>query len=412
MRLSSRPGYGRASRVKKRLARLLDLLNLLPFATLCKRRQDRFGARSGSSSHALLGTPAPVMRLGVMMGTKLKLKADRGHHARSPWQMPPRAWKDIAARTWQRTWDDNVGLVASGVAFYGFFALVSLLGIVVLGYGLFADPKTVISNIQTIAGLLPRDAAVVIGDQLLNAVRTSEQTKGAGLMVAFAAALYGGTNGAAALITALNIAYEEKEKRSLLHFYTLAILMTLFAVLITFAALAATAALGSLHRAYPHLNPVVVTAGRISGYSLMMLLTAALIAALYRFAPSREQARWTWITPGSLFAAAVWLLLTLAFSFYVGNLSNYSATYGSLGALAALQTWLYLSAYVVVFGAELNSEIEHQTAVDSTTGPPAPLGERGAWAADNVATSDEVQDRPEEAREGEKLTQASPTIAD
>ncbi|MEO6360229.1 MAG: YihY/virulence factor BrkB family protein [Sphingomicrobium sp.] len=347
-----------------------------------------------------------------MIETKLRLKADRGHSARSPWQMPPRAWKDIAARTWQRTWDDNVGLVASGVAFYGFFALVSLLGIVVLGYGLFADPNTVVSNIRTIAGLLPRDAAVVIGDQLLNAVRMSEETKGAGLIVAFAAALYGGTNGAAALITALNIAYEEKEKRSLLRFYALAILMTLAAVVITFAALAATAGLASLNRAYPHLPLSLVAAGRAAGYVLLLIIAAALIAALYRFAPSREQARWAWITPGSLFAAAVWLLLTFLFGLYVGNLSNYSATYGSLGALAALQTWLYLSAYVVVFGAELNSEIEHQTAVDSTTGAPVPLGKRGAWAADNVATSDEVQDRPEEAREGDKLTQASPTIAD
>jgi membrane protein len=326
--------------------------------------------------------------------------------------MPPRAWKDIASRTWQRTWDDNVGLVASGVAFYGFFALVSLLGIVVLSYGLFAAPSTVVANIQTLAALLPKDVAVVIGDQLLNAVRTSEQAKGAGLIIAFAAAFYGGTNGASALITALNIAYEEKEKRSLLRFYALAISMTVGAVIVTFLALAATALLASLGKSFPHLPWAAVVAGRLVGYLLFVLLTAGLIAALYRFAPSREQARWEWITPGSIFAAIVWMLLTLAFGFYVSNLTNYTATYGSLGALAALQTWLYLSAYIVVFGAELNSEIEHQTAHDSTTGAELPLGKRGAWAADNVATSDEVEDRPEEAREGDKLTQASPTIAD
>jgi membrane protein len=108
----------------------------------------------------------------------------------------------------------------------------------------------------------------------------------------------------------------------------------------------------------------------------------------------------------------VWLLLTVLFGFYVSNLTNFSATYGSLGALAALQTWLYLSAYVLVMGAELNSEIEHQTARDSTIGPEGPIGKRGAWAADNVATSDEVEDRPEETREGEKLTQASATVSD
>ena len=326
--------------------------------------------------------------------------------------MPRRAWKDIASRTWQRTWDDNVGLVAAGVAFYGFFALVALLGIVVLSYGLFAEPKTVVGNIQTLAALLPRDAAVVIGDQLLNAVRTSEQTKGLGLLVAFAAALYGGTNGASALITALNIAYEEKEKRSLLRFYVVAIGMTVGAVVVTFLALGATAAVASIGQRFPNLPWTVVLAGRIASYALLALGAAALIAALYRYAPSREDARWVWITPGSLFASTIWLALTAAFGFYVSNLTDYTATYGSLGALAALQTWLYLSAYVVVFGAELNSEIEHQTAQDSTTGAERPLGERGAWAADNVATSDEVQDRPEEAREGDKLTEASPTIAE
>lgn len=326
--------------------------------------------------------------------------------------MPWAGWKQILSRTWQRTWDDNVGLVASGVAFYGFFALVSLIAIIVLTYGLFAAPRTVVSNIQTLAALLPRDIAVVVGDQLLNAVRTSEQTKGTGLILAFAAALYGGTNGAAAVITALNIAYEEKEKRSLLRFYLLAILLTLAAVAVTVLAMAAVAVIAALNRQFPAFSPAAIVAGRIAGYALLVLIAAALIAGLYRFAPSREQARWVWITPGSLFAAAVWMLLTVLFGFYVSNLSDYTATYGSLGALAALQTWLYLSAYVIVFGAELNSEIEHQTAHDSTTGPEQPLGDRGAWAADNVATTDEVEDRPEEAREGHKLTQASPTVAD
>lgn len=326
--------------------------------------------------------------------------------------MPWAGWKQILSRTWQRTWDDNVGLVASGVAFYGFFALVSLIAIIVLTYGLFAEPKTVVSNIQTLAALLPRDIAVVVGDQLLNAVRTSEETKGTGLIVAFAAALYGGTNGAAALITALNIAYEEKEKRSLLRFYLLATLLTFAAVAVTVAAIAAVGLIAALNRQFPDFSPEAIAAGRIAGYVLLIAIAAALIAGLYRFAPSREQARWIWITPGSLFSATVWMLLTVLFGFYVSNLTDYSATYGSLGALAALQTWLYLSAYVIVFGAELNSEIEHQTARDSTTGPEQPLGERGAWAADNVATTDEVEDRPEEAREGHKLTQASPTVAD
>jgi membrane protein len=322
--------------------------------------------------------------------------------------MPRAAWKAIFSRTWQRSWDDNVGLVAAGVAFYGFFALVSIIGIVVLAYGLVAEPRTVVDHMRVLTDLLPPDIALLIAEQALNAVTTSEATKGLGLLVALAAALYGGTNGSAALITALNIAYEEKEKRSLARFYLLALLMTVAAVVITLAALSATAFVASLGEA----KGIAAVAGKVGGYLLLIAGATALVSALYRYVPSREEARWVWITPGSIFAAAVWLLLTVLFGFYLAKLTNFSATYGSLGALAALQTWLYLSAYVLVVGAELNSEIEHQTARDSTTGPEEPIGARGAWAADNVATTDEVEDRPEEAREGEKLTQATATIAD
>lgn len=333
---------------------------------------------------------------------------DKGHYATSPWQMPRAAWKDVASRTWQRTWDDNVGLVAAGVAFYGFFALVSIIGMVVLAYGLVAEPRTVVEHMHVLTDVLPPEVALLIAEQALNAVTTSEATKGVGLLVALVAALYGGTNGSAALITALNIAYEEKEKRSLGRFYLLALLMTLTAVAVTLAALAATAFVSTLGKG----NGPVLLLGKVAGYVLLLLASATLVSALYRFVPSREEARWIWITPGSILAAAIWLLLTLLFGFYISNLTNFSATYGSLGALAALQTWLYLSAYVLVMGAELNSEIEHQTAIDSTTGSPEPIGRRGAWAADNVANSDEVEDRPEETREGEKLTQATATVAD
>ena len=337
---------------------------------------------------------------------------DKGHLATSPWQMPRRAWKDIAARTYTRTWDDNVALVSAGVAFYGFFALLSLLGLVVLAYGFVADPHSVVQDMRSLTAVLPTDVALIIGQQLMTAVQSSEGTKGLGILLAAVVAIYGGTNGAAALLAAMNIAYEEKEKRSLWRFYLIAFGMTLVALVLALAALAAAAAIGFLQHMLPEATPAAVIAGKVAGYVLMTLVAAAIAATLYRFGPSREDARWRWITPGSIFAAVTWLLLTLAFGFYVSNFTNYSASYGSLGAVVALLSWMYLSAYAFVFGAELNSEIEHQTAKDSTTGAPEPLGERGAWAADNVATDDKVQDRPEEAREGDKLTQAAPELAD
>jgi membrane protein len=326
--------------------------------------------------------------------------------------MPKAAWKDIASRTWQRTWDDNVGLVAAGVAFYGFFALLSLLAMIVLVYGLLADVQALVETMRTLTAILPNDVAALIGDQLVQAMKSSQGQKGVGIVLAFAIALYGGTNGAGAVITALNIAYEEKEKRSLLRFYLVAIAMTLSAVVLALLAMIGVTLAGSLETVVPHASTALVVAGKFVSYAILVFIAAAVAATLYRYGPSREQARWEWITPGSVFTAVTWLVLTILFGVWVTAVSDYSRTYGSLGAVVGLLTWMYLSAYVFVLGAELNSEIEHQTAKDSTTGKPRPLGDRGAWAADNVATDDSVQDRPEEAREGEKLTKAAPQVKD
>ena len=335
----------------------------------------------------------------------------KGHQAHSPAEMPAPAWKDIARRTYKRVWDDNVGLVAAGVAFYSFFALLSLLGLIVLVYGFVADPATVIEHMWSLTAVLPSDVAKIIGDQLMTSVQASKGTKGVGIFIAFLVATYGGTNGAAAIITALNIAYEEKEKRSLAQFYLLAVTLTFGALIVALLALAGTASLAFLQRILPHASPAFVAGGKVAGYVLLVLFATLIASVLYRFGPSREDAKWKWITPGSAFAAVIWLLLTVGFGFYVGRFTNYHASYGSLGTVVALLTWIYLSAYTFIIGAELNSEIEHQTAKDSTTGAPEPLGKRGAWAADNVATDDTVQDRPEKQREGEELTEAAPKVA-
>lgn len=335
----------------------------------------------------------------------------KGHQAHSPAEMSATAWKDIAKRTYKRVWDDNVGLVAAGVAFYSFFALLSLLGLIVLVYGFVADPATVIEHMWSLTSVLPSDVAKIIGDQLMTSVQASKGTKGVGILVAFLVATYGGTNGAAAIITALNIAYEERERRGLAQFYLLAVTLTLGALIVALLALAGTAAIAFLQRILPDASRALLVAGKIAGYVLLVLFAALIASVLYRFGPSRENAKWRWITPGSAFAAVIWLLLTIGFGFYVGKFTNYHASYGSLGTVVALLTWIYLSAYTFIIGAELNSEIEHQTAKDSTTGVPLPLGKRGAWAADNVATDDTVQDRPEKQRDGEELTGATPKVA-
>ena len=299
--------------------------------------------------------------------------------------MPLVAWKEVALRTWNQSWLDNTGLVAAGVAFYGFLALVPLLGILVLGYGLFAQPDTVIEHVMAMLRILPPDVVELIGQLLMNAVQGSNGTSGLGILAALAIALYAGGNGAGAVMTALNIAYEEKEKRSLWRFYGIAFAITVVAVLIALVALASMAAVAELERIMPKSSEAALLLGKLGLYLAMALFAAGVAATLYRFGPSREDARWQWLTPGSIFTALVWLLLAIGFSFYVTRLTDYNATYGSVAAIVMLLTWMYLSAYVFLFGAELNAELEHQTAKDSTTGRPEPIGKRGAWVADHVA---------------------------
>jgi membrane protein len=278
--------------------------------------------------------------------------------AATPWRLPLRTWRLVAGRAWREANDDNIGLVAAGVAFYGFLALVPLLASFVLLYGFFADPADVARDMRGLTGLVPTQAAELIGEQLLGVVRSSAETKGLGLLLALALALWAARNGAAAIVTALNIAYEVKETRSFLRTNALALLITGAAILIGLAALYAVAALGHLQAALPGLPGWMLALAKGAAYPVLVLGGAAGAATLYRYAPDRPKARWVWLEPGSLLAALLWLLLTIGFGLYAAGIGDYGATYGSLSAVVVLLTWLYLSGYVLLLGAELNSELE------------------------------------------------------
>jgi membrane protein len=303
----------------------------------------------------------------------------------SPWSMPWTEWKDVLVRAYKEASDDNVGLIAAGVAFYAFLAMVPLLGAIVLSYGLVAEPATVMRNIGQLTAVMPADAAKLVGEQLLNVVQTSGSKKGLGLLLALGVALFGARQGAGAIVTALNIAYEEKEKRGFISLNLLALAMTAASVLVAILATVAIGALGHLESLLPGLPGWAHAIGKLMSYALLAAAAAAGAASLYRWGPSRDRAKWVWLTPGSLLTALLWLLLTVGFGIYVSRFGNYNATYGSLATVVVLLTWLYLSAYVLLFGAELNSELEHQTTADTTVGGDKPMGERGAWSADHVA---------------------------
>ena len=314
-----------------------------------------------------------------------------GQAKSSPTQMSFTDWKAIVVRTVKEGSADNLGLIAAGVAFYTFLALVPLLGATVLTYGLLAAPETVIRHVGSLTAMLPTDVATVIGDQLMNVVQTSGGKKGLGLALALAVALFGARNAAGAIVSALNIAFEEEEKRGFVRVTLLALTITAAAVLVAVLGILAAGALGFLQRLFPGANPAFLFVGKVASYLLLAMFAAAAAATLYRYGPSRDKARWRWLTPGSVLFAAAWVLLTLGLGFYAANFGNYGATYGSLASVVVLLTWIYLSSYALLFGAELNSELEHQTARDTTAGPERPLGERGAWAADHVATGTEAK---------------------
>jgi membrane protein len=321
---------------------------------------------------------------------------DRGRHADSPWAMPLAGWKEVLIRTAKESGKDNVGLVAAGVAFYAFIALVPLLAATVLTYGFVASPASVMQNMQSLTSIMPADIAKLLGDQLLGVVQSSGGKKGFGILLALGVALFGARNAAGSVITALNIAYEEDEKRGFIKVTLLALAMTVGAVLAALVAVGALTLLHFLQTLIPDAPKPVLLLTKIASYLLLAIGAAALAATVYRYAPSREKAKWTWLTPGTAFAGIGWLLMTAAFGIYVSRFGSYNKTYGSLGAVVALLTWVYLSAYVFLFGAELNSELEHQTSRDTTEGGKKPLGERGAWSADHVADGTDDTDKAKE----------------
>lgn len=272
------------------------------------------------------------------------------------------SWWEVLNRTRKEAGDDNVGLLAAGVAFYAFLAFVPLLAATVLVYGLAAEPETVAKHIRALFGMLPEDAAALIGDQLKAMTESPDSAKGWSLVVALALAIYGASKGSGAIVTALNIAYEVKESRGFIKSTILSLAMTVGALVILVVAAAGISLMGWVEAFFPGFPPWVHSLIQILFWAVAVVAVGAGLAALYRYAPNRPDAPWVWVSPGSAAATLLWLIASLGFGLYVSHFGNYNATYGSLGGVVVFLTWLYLSAYIVLMGGELNSELERQQA--------------------------------------------------
>jgi membrane protein len=306
-----------------------------------------------------------------------------GRCAGNPLQIPLRGWKDILFRTFQQINEDRLLATAGGVVFYGLLALFPAITALVSSYGLFADPATISQHLQSLALMLPEGSFAIVQDQVDRVLAKNNSTLGLTFAVGLLIAIWSANAGMKAVLDALNVVYEEKEKRS---FVTLNLVSLSF----TIASLAAILAMVGGVVAVPlalgriglgqNLEAVI----RLGRWPFLALALLAALAILYRYGPSRARARWQWLSIGALAAAILWLLGSALLSLYLSDFANYTATYGSLGAVIGLMTWMWMSAVVVLCGAELNSEIEHQTAIDSTEGTAKPLGRRGARMADTI----------------------------
>ena len=310
-------------------------------------------------------------------------QTDRGRAASTPTAIPAKGWKDIAWRLYRGLGEDRVMLTAAGVSFYLVLALVPTLTAIVALYGLFADRASVVSQLALLDGIVPPAALGLIGDQLTRLAARPTDTLGITLLISLAIALWSASAGVKAMFEAMNVAYAEEEGRNFFQISGLALLFTLGGALAAILVAVTVIVMPAFLSLFP-LGPLAEVAVRIAAYAVMLAILWLGLAALYRWGPSRQTARWRWIAPGTLLAVLGLGIGSILFSWYVTNFSDYDAAYGSLGAMIALLTWFWLSTIIVILGAELNSEIEHQTARDTTTGPEEPIGERGAYMADHV----------------------------
>lgn len=310
--------------------------------------------------------------------------AERGADADSPAQFTRRAWIEILKRVWTSTSRHNIGFLAAGVTFFGFLSLAPGLALVVMVYGLAADPATIFDNMLDIIRLVPAQAALLINDQLANLIKTAAQTKGFALIPAVAVALYGASGAARGIISSLNIIYDQEERRSFVALIALSIGIAAAAILIAVLGLLAASVTAFLHTLLTDYGALAAGMVRILAWLIAASLATLILTLIYRYGPCRARAKWRWLSLGCVTATLLWLAGSMLFGWYV-SVASYDATYGSLGTVVALIMWMYVSAYAVLLGAFLDAEAERQTARDSTTGRAQPLGDRGAIVADTSA---------------------------
>jgi len=307
-----------------------------------------------------------------------------GRHAAKPTEIPARGWWQTLKRVVNQTSEDRLTTEAAAVTFFVILSIFPGLAAAISIYGLFADPATVTDQISMLEGIIPGGGMDLLNQQLQGLASAQNSALSFGAVIGILTALWTSNQGTKAMFDALNVVYEEKEKRGFIWRTIVTLLFTLCSLVFVMVTLAAVVVLPIVLN-FVGLGQVGDLLIRLARWPILILMIIVLLAALYRYGPSREKAQWRWVTPGSILAAVVWVIGSMLFSWYVSRFGNYDATYGSLGAVIGFLTWIWLSATVVLVGGQLNAELEHQTERDSTSGAERPMGSRGAVMADTVA---------------------------
>lgn len=315
-----------------------------------------------------------------------QLEPGRGRDAPSPLAIPAKGWKDVLLRTWNESNVDQIPAVAGSVTFFGLLALFPAIAAFVSLYGLFFDVTKAREQLRLLSGFLPHDILQFVGDEMVRIASGHQSSLGVAFVVSLLVSLWSANGAVKALIYGLNVAYEERERRNLVVLNLTSLAFTLGAIVFAIVAVAAVVIVPVA------LNSFGLTLSLGSGgawiaqlrWPVMLVVLILGLSSLYRYGPSRQHSRWRWITVGGVAAGVLWVAASLLFSWYVSNFAHYDRTYGSLGAVVGFMFWLWYSTIIVLLGAELNAELEHQTAVDTTTGDPRPPGERGARMADTL----------------------------
>lgn len=311
---------------------------------------------------------------------------ERGREATSPSEIPVRGWKDILWRVYANIGDHRILALAAGMTYYSLLAIFPAIAALVAIYGLFSDPGSIAKHLDEVGGFIPGGAVDVAREQLTRVATKGDRTLGFTFAIGLVISLWSANAAMKSLFDTLNIVYGEQEKRGFVKLNAMSLGFTVGGIAFILAALGAVVVV-PIALQFVGLSNAADLLVRMGRWPALFIVLAFAIACIYRFGPSRQAPRWTWITWGSAAATLLWLVASGLFSFYAANFGTFNQTYGSLGAVIGFMTWLWISAIVILLGAELNAEMEHQTARDTTTGRPEPLGVRGAKMADTVGAA-------------------------